>query len=212
MTFIFLGGAFLRFKFYKRKLETEDSYLESIADYAIVKSKIYYKILFLKVIIAIAYAFGLGYNLASYGDDFIYKGIEFLGFLIIEYFLLDYIYSLFIALLLPSPFANENITFDFRLLNSNVITKDKVKKSRLILAYIVPFIVLSLIPTLIFITYDFDIIFYSYISCIMIKSVSYVVYSILILLKESLGDDIYVTKNALISGNISSEDVINNIP
>lgn len=200
----------MRFEFYKRKLETEDAYLESIAGYTLVKKKLYYKILLFKVIIALAYAFGLGYNLASY-DDFIYKGIKFLGFLILEYFLLDYIYSLFIALLLPHPFSKENITFDFRILNSNIIVKDKVKKSRLIISYIVPFIVLTLIPTLIFITYDFDILFYSYMSCIMIKSVSFVIYSILILLKESFGEEIYVTKNAFISDSISAEDIINNI-
>lgn len=201
----------MKLKFYKRKLETEDSYLESIADYTIVKNKLYYKILFFKVIIALAYAFGLGYKLASYGDDFIYKGIEFLGLLVLEYFLLDYIYSLFITLLLPNPFSKGNITFDFRILNSNVIAKDKVKKSRLIIAYIVPFIVLSLIPTLIFITYGFDIYSYSYISCIMIKSVSYIFYSVLIILKESFTEYIYITKNAFISDNISSEDIIKNL-
>ena len=201
----------MKFKFYKMKLETEDSYLESIADYTIIKKKLYYKILFFKVIIALAYAFGLGYNLASYGDDFIYKGIKFLVLLISEYFLLDYIYSLFIALILPNPFSKENITFDFRILNSNVISKDKVKKSRLIIAYIVPFIILSIIPTLIFITYGFDIYFYSYISCIMIKSVSYIFYSIVIILKESFDEYIYITKNAFISDTISNEDIIKNI-
>ncbi|WP_300385935.1 hypothetical protein [Clostridium sp.] len=201
----------MKLKFYKRKLETEDSFLESIADSSIIKNKIYYKILFFKVIVALCYAFGLGYNLASYGDDFIYKGIEFLGLLILQYFLLDYVYAMFVALLLPYPFSKENITFDFRVLNSNVIAKDKVKKSSLVLAYIIPFIVLSLIPTLIFITYDFKITFYSYMSCIMIKSVTYIIYSILILLKESFGEYIYVTKNSFINDNISSEDIINNI-
>lgn len=201
----------MKLKFYKRKIETEDSYLESIADYTIVKNKLYYKILFFKVIIALAYAFGLGYKLASYGDDFIYKGFEFLGLLIIEYFLLDYIYSLFIALLLPNPLSKDDIIFDFRILNSNVIAKDKVKKSRLIIAYIVPFIALALTPTLIFIIYGFDIYFYSYISCIMIKSVSYIVYSILIILKESFSEYIYVTKNAFISDSISNEDIIKNL-
>lgn len=201
----------MKLKFYKRKLETEDSYLENISDYTIIKNKFYYKILFFKVIIALAYAFGLGYKLASYGDDFIYKGIEFLGLLIIEYFLLDYIYSLFIALLLPNPFSKENITFDFRILNSNIIAKNKVKKSRLIISYIVPFIFLSLIPTLIFIMYGFNLYFYSYISCIMIKSVSYIIYSILLILKESFSEYVYVTKNAFISDEISHKDIINNI-
>lgn len=195
----------MKLTFYRKKSKEENYYLENPNQSIIVKSKLYYKILFFKVIVALIYAFGLGYNLASYGDDFIFKGIEFLFLLIIQYFLHDYIYSLFIAFLLPNPLSKQNITFDIRLLNSNIIVKNKVKKSRVIMSYIIPFIVLALIPTLFFIIYGFNIYFYSYISCIMIKSVSYIFYSISIILKDSLSDYIYVTKTAFVSDDIKSE-------
>lgn len=198
----------MKLTFYRKKSNDENYYIENPNQSIIVKSKLYYKILFFKVIIALAYAFGLGYNLASFGDDFIVKGIEFLFLLIIQYFLLDYIYSLFIAFLLPNPLSKQNIIFDFRLLNSNIILKNKVKKTRVIIAYITPFIILALIPTLFFIIYGFNLYFYSYMSCIMIKSISYIVYSISIILRDSLSDYIYVTKTAFVSDDIKSEQII----
>ena len=58
---------------------------------------------------ALLYAFGLGYSLFFFGEDYIKVGLRFLCLLILAYIFIDFPLSFFKALLLPKTFDKDKI-------------------------------------------------------------------------------------------------------
>ena len=77
-------------------------------------------IFFFKVIVAIAYAFGLGYSLFFVGDEYIKVGKIFLALLIISYIVIEYPYALIKALFLPMVFKKDNINLVINPFTMNI--------------------------------------------------------------------------------------------
>ena len=154
-------------------------------------------ILFIKVIIATIYSFGLGYNLYYYSEKIIPNFFLSLKYLIIFYLGLEFIYILFSSFLLPKA-LNNNVIVNLRLFKSTNQAENNVSKTRLIVSLLIPFIILSLIPTLISFAYSFNPILYSFLYASTIKAASYIIYSLIILLKD-FNEEILVKEYAYLN-------------
>lgn len=149
-------------------------------------------ILISKVIVAIIYAFGLGYSLFFFGDKFIKAGLNFLALLIISYIIIEYPYALLKALFLPKVFEKDNINLQINpyTMTINICSKIKVSKSRLILSLIAPFIILVIAPTIASYVLEFNMYFYVIASSSAIVATKDLVYLVAIIKNYSKGNDI----------------------
>ena len=167
---------------------------ESISD----KNTIIYKndfstiILILKVIVAMIYAFGLGYSLFFFGNDYIKAGIKFLILLILSYIFIDFPYSLLKALFLPKVFNKDiiNLQLNPYTMGIDISSNIKIDKVRVILSLIIPFILLAVIPTIASYILEFNMYLYVLASSSAIISIKDLVYLILIIKNNSKGSKI----------------------
>ena len=155
-------------------------------------------ILFVKVIIATVYAFGLGYNLYYYSEKVIQNFLTSLKYIIIFYIALEFVYAIFTAFLLPKA-LNNNVTVNLRLFKSTNYLKEKVDKVRVITALLIPFLTLALIPNIIIsVQYSFTPLLYAFLFASTVKGSSYLIYAIIILLKD-FDDEISVQETAYLN-------------
>lgn len=166
----------------------------------IYKSKYSKLIFFFKVIVAIAYAFGLGYSLFFLGDEYIKVGKLFLALLIIFYIVIGYPYSLIKALLLPKVFKKDNINLVINpfTMAINIKSKIKISKIRIIISSLVPCILLAVIPTIASYILEFNLYLYAIASSAAIISVRDIIYLLVIIKNYFMGDFIQLELNKFI--------------
>ena len=166
----------------------------------IYKRKYSSKIIFIKVIVALLYAFGLGYSLFFFGDNFIKVGLFFLPLLIISYILMEFPYALLQSLLLPKAFSHDNINLYFNpfTLAISITSKARITKIRVILSLITPFLILSLIPTLASFLLEFNVYYYAIGSAAAIIGTKYIIYALLIIKNYVKGNLIKLDLNKFI--------------
>ena len=164
-------------------LKKEDKLTEVDLNNSLDKESYYNLIFWSKVIVACIYAFGLGFSLYKFGDDFIKVGIYFLGLLIITYILIDYPYTFLKALILPNTFDKDTITLKVNLYTMaiDVVSKNEIPKKRIILSLVLPFIILAVIPTIISYIIGFNIYFYVIASASAIIGIKDIIFLIFIL-------------------------------
>lgn len=157
-------------------------------------------ILLFKVIIAALYAFGLGYSLFFFGDDYIKTGIKVLCILIITYIFIDFPYSFFKALFLPKVFNKDNISLKVNpyTLSIDISSNTKISKIRVIISLILPFIILAIIPTIVSYILEFNIYLYVIASASAIIASKDLICLILILKNYSKGNSIKLDTDELI--------------
>ncbi|WP_278600926.1 metalloprotease family protein [Clostridium tertium] len=174
----------------------------------IVKEDFSSLILFIKVIIASIYAFGLGYSLFYSGDDFLKVGIKFLLILIVLYFLMEFPYALLKASLLPNAFNKDIIKLNLNPYNMSISISSRkpISKNRVLIASIVPFIILALAPTVISYILEFNIYLYAIASASAIISMSDLIFSIILISNESVGESLIITPYEYIDSNISLKE------
>lgn len=188
----------------KRNQFTNESNKPNVSDneeFAIIKKdKSSRNILIFKVIIAVIYAFGLGYSLFFFGDDFIKVGIKFVLFLIPLYYVIDLPYSIIKSLLLPKAFSNEEVMIAINplTLDSTIITKNVVSKSRYILSILIPSILLTFIPTILSYFLEFNFYLYLIASSTAIISIKDIIYLLNILKHNYKGSNIKLNLNNII--------------
>ena len=141
------------------------------------------KILFIKVIVALIYAFYLGYNLFFSGDNYIKYGVKFLMLLILIYLFIDLPYNIFKALFLPGAFEKNNIILEINPFNLaiDITTKKEISKISLIFSILISILIFSLIPNILLIIYGFNIYTYAVASATTIYIVRDLYYFILLL-------------------------------
>lgn len=157
-------------------------------------------IFFFKVIVAIAYAFGLGYSLFFVGDEYIKVGKIFLALLIISYIVIEYPYALIKALFLPMVFKKDNINLVINpfTMNINIKSKIKISKIRIIISSLVPCILLAVIPTIASYILEFNLYLYAIASAVAIISVRDIIYLLVIIKNYFMGDFIQLELNKFI--------------
>lgn len=157
-------------------------------------------IFFFKVIVAIAYAFGLGYSLFFVGDEYIKVGKIFLALLIISYIVIEYPYALIKALFLPMVFKKDNINLVINpfTMNINIKSKIKISKIRIIISSLVPCILLAVIPTIASYILEFNLYLYAIASAAAIISVRDIIYLLVIIKNYFMGDFIQLELNKFI--------------
>jgi hypothetical protein len=175
---------------------------ESVVDEnnIIDKGKFYTIILISKVIVALVYAFGLGYSLFFLGDDYIKVGIKFLGLLIILYMFIDFPYSFLKALFLPKVFNKDiiNLQLNPYTMAIDISSNIKISKIRVILSIIIPFILLAVIPTIASYILEFNMYLYLLASSSAIIATKDLIYLILIIKNNTKGSKIKLSKNEFI--------------
>lgn len=175
---------------------------ESVVDEnnIIDKGKFSTIILISKVIVALIYAFGLGYSLFFLGDEYIKVGIKFLGLLIILYIFIDFPYSLLKALFLPKVFNKDiiNLQLNPYTMAIDITSKIKISKVRVILSIIIPFILLAVIPTIASYILEFNMYLYLLASSSAIIAIKDLIYLILIIKNNTKGSKIKLSTNEFI--------------
>lgn len=157
-------------------------------------------ILFSKVIVALIYAFGLGYSLFFIGDEFIKQGLIFLVLLILSYIILEYPYAFLKALFLPKVFKKDNINLQINIYTMAIDISSKISISivRVILSLIFPFIILAIIPTIASYLLEFNMYFYVIASSSAIIATKDLIYLFLILKNSAKGNRIKLSTDEFI--------------
>lgn len=127
--------------------------------YSLDKKKFMLIKLLIEVFIACAYAFGLGYSL-FFLDNPIKIGALFIPILIIGSLFIIIPHELLHGLCYP---IKKNITIIYTLSKLKIIlyTRDIISKSRILILLILPFILLSIIPSIIIYVFDFNLLLYA---------------------------------------------------
>ena len=213
MTLIFLvsilGGVNLKISILKKDETISNYLLDEYTEGYIIKKDFFNIILFIKVVVASIYAFGLGYSLFFLGDNFIKVGIKFLFLLIVLYFFIELPYGLFKALLLPKVFNNDIIKLELYPFNMSISISSKkpVPKERLLISLIVPFLVFALIPTIVSYTLEFDVLLYAIASSSAIISVKDLIFFILLISNNSIKGNLIMTPFEYIDSSIDLNEI-----
>lgn len=199
----------MKFSLLKKDSKTNDYFINDDSQGYIIKKDFFSIVLLMKVIVASIYAFGLGYSLFYFGDDFIKVGIKFLVLLVVLYFISEIPYAFLKAIFFPNPFKKDVVKLEFNPLNMNIyVSSNKpVKKVRLIVSLILPFILLGFIPTIVNYILEFNIYIYAIASSCAIISVPDLIFSILISIDDSIGEKLIVTPFAYVDSNISVTEI-----
>lgn len=171
----------MKILFYNKR-NNSDKTDENFDNNSILKENYYGLILFARVFIAIIYSFGLGYAL-FYSGNIISNLIKFIQFVVLFYIILEPIYIFISSIILPDALSN-NITINFKFFKSTNEAIKATSKKRLIISLIIPFIALSLLPNLISLQYSFNPVLYAFLYASTVKSISYIVYSLIIIIKD----------------------------
>lgn len=157
-------------------------------------------ILISKVIVAMVYAFGLGYSLFFLGDNYIKVGVKFIGLLIISYIFIDFPYSFFKALFLPKVFNKDIITLQLNpyTLAIDISSKINISIARVIISIVIPFILLVVIPTIVSYILEFNMYLYLLASSSAVIATKDIIYLILIIKNYSKGSKIKLSINEII--------------
>lgn len=188
----------------KRNQFTNESNKPNVTDnneFAVIKKdKFSRKILIFKVIIAVLYAFGLGYSLFFFGDDFIKVGVKLVLILIPLYYIIDLPYSIIKSLLLAKVFSNDEIIIALNplTLESTIITKSVVSKSRYTISILIPFILFSVVPTILSYYLEFNFYLYLIASAAAIISMKDIIYLLNILKHNFKGSNLKLNLNNII--------------
>ncbi|MGG7143237.1 metalloprotease family protein [Clostridium nigeriense] len=157
-------------------------------------------VLISKVIVAMVYAFGLGYSLFFLGENYIKVGIKFLSLLIISYIFIDFPYSFLKALFLPKVFNKDTINLQVNpyTLAIDISSRINISIVRIIMSIIIPFILLAIIPTIASYILEFNMYLYLLASSSAIIATKDIIYLILIIKKYSKGSKIKLSTNQII--------------
>lgn len=160
-------------------------------------------ILTLKVIVALLYAFGLGYSLFFFGDDFIKVGVLFLPLLVICYILIEFPYSIIKSLLLPKVFKKNAISLYINpfTMAIDITSSIKISKIRFILSIIISVIIFAVVPTIVSYLLEFNIYLYAIASSSAIIATKDIFYLFLILKNYSYGKTFKLGYNEFIFFN-----------
>lgn len=171
--------------------------------------------LFIQVIIASIYAFGLGYSL-FYVDEVIKNGLIFLVLLALNYLIIIIIHELLHVLCYP---ANDKVIIRYSLSRLTFFSSsdENVSKIRSLLLLILPFITLTVFPSIISYSLGFNMFLYAFASANAIKSGSDLLNIVLIIKNvpkdgylKIFGDNFYLETmkiNESISTNSNIIDV-----
>lgn len=171
----------MRFKLLKSNKINEDI---NDANMYINKQSYYNIIILLKTIVALIYAFYLGYNLFYFGDDFINYGIKFIVILFIIYLFFDIPYNLSKLIFLPEVFKKDNIIIYINPFNLSidVCFKKEVNKYYLIFINLITIIIFSFIPNILLFIKEFNIYIYALAAASSIFIIKDLIYTILLIL------------------------------
>ena len=158
--------------FLKGTVLNDSNYLHSSDEWNLIddldkKSFISIKLL-VKVIIACGYAFGLGYSL-FYLDNPIKTGFLFLGLLAVSYLILIIPHEFLHVLFYPNK-KNVIIRYTLSKLKFVSYINGTISKSLMLLSLILPFIIFSIIPSIIIYLFDFNLFLYAFASANAIMS------------------------------------------
>ncbi|MBE6054501.1 MAG: DUF3267 domain-containing protein [Clostridium sartagoforme] len=183
-------------------IKKEDKLKETTSEESVIINKRNYSaiILFTKVIVAIIYAFGLGYSLFFLGDDFIKEGLVFLALLIISYIIIEIPYALIKSLFLPKVFEKDNIRL---LINPFTMAIDicsniKISRIRYIFSILIPFIIFAIVPTIASYILEFHMYLYVIASASAIIATKDIMYLIILLINHSKGNSFKIELNEFI--------------
>ncbi|VYT65948.1 hypothetical protein [Clostridium tertium] len=181
--------------------ESDKPEINDNKEFAVIKKeKSSRNILIFKVVVAVLYAFGLGYSLFFFGDNFIKVGVKFLILLIPLYYIIDLPYSIIKSFLLPNVFSKDEIVIALNILtfDSTIITKSSVPKIRYLLSILIPFLLLILVPTILSYFLEFNFYLYLIASATAIISIKDLIYIINILKHNFKGNSIKLDLNNII--------------
>lgn len=174
---------------------------ESIENCFIVnKENLSTLILTVKVIISLLFAFGLGYSLFFFGENYIEVGLKFLSLLIISYIFIDFPLSFFKALLLPKSFSKDKIVLFLNPFNLSIDICSNIRLSKgvVIFSFLFPYIIFAIIPTVLNYKLEFNIYLYLLATVSAIAGAKDFIYSLVILKNYSSGKTVQLTPNEII--------------
>lgn len=152
---------------------------------------------FIMLFIYYTICFGLGCSMASYHTLFIRSALWFLGYLILTSFIVIPLHYLIHCLFYPVKINSDKCFIGFykKLLTPFCYCKKELKRERLLIASVVPFLILTIIPLVIFINLDRDMFFYALASVNALLS-SFDIYDAYVLIKKiPKGDSLIIKSN-----------------
>ena len=141
--------------------------------------------------------FGLGCSMASFHTLFISSAFWFLGYLILTSFIIIPLHYCIHCLFYPVKINSDTCFVGFykNLLTPFCYCKKELKRERLIIASLVPFIILTIIPLVIFINSDTNMFLYA-LACGNAFLSSFDIYDAYILIKKiPRGDNLIIKSN-----------------
>ncbi len=183
-------------------IKNDENLIENTLENDVIIDKSNYSsiILFLKVVVATLYAFGLGYSLFFLGDDFVHVGLLFLALLVISYILIEYPYAFLKALFLPKVFDKDNINLKLNPFTSaiDIVSKIPISKGRIAISILLPFILLVVVPTIVSYKLEFNMYLYLIASSSAIIATKDIIYLLVILAHHSMGNYVKIGLNEFI--------------
>lgn len=203
--FLVLGGIGLKICTLKEHNNISNYLLNNYTNGYIIKKSFSLLTLIVKVIIACVYAFSLGYRLFFTGDNFLKLGLKFLFVLIITYLFIGFPYSFFKASLLPNAFNKNIVELKINPFNMHIyISSNKpIKRNRVLISLILPSLIFIIIPNMINLISEFNIFLYAITSAGSIIACEDLLFSILLIKNDILGEDIIITPFEYINSNIN---------
>lgn len=121
---------------------------------------------------------------------------------------MEFPYALLKASLLPNAFNKDIIKLNLNPYNMSISISSRkpISKNRVLIASIVPFIILALAPTVISYILEFNIYLYAIASASAIISMSDLIFSIILISNESVGESLIITPYEYIDSNISLKE------
>lgn len=197
MAIIFLGVIFLKIKLLNNSIINED--IDDKSNEVYINKKSYLStIILLKTIIALVYAFYLGYNIFNLGENFFTYAIKFAIVLFIIYLFIDIPYNLFKIILFIILGKKDFIIYlnPFNLA-IDICFDNEISKKYVLLVNIITMIVFSLTSNILLFLNGFNIYTYALASAISIFIIKDLIYSILLIAygKENIISTPKVFKN-----------------
>ena len=130
--------------------------------------------------------FGLGCSMASFHTLVINSALWFIGYLILTSFIIIPLHYFIQCLFYPVKISSDECFIGFykNLLTPFCYCKKELKRERLIIASLVPFIILTIIPLIIFINSDINMFLYA-LACGNALLSSFDIYDVYVLIKRS---------------------------
>lgn len=177
------------------EMEISSRYQLIVADTNTITDQRKYSYLIMLFIYLFA-CFGLGCSMYSFSTLFIHSAFWFLGYLILMSFIIIPLHYFIHCLFYPVKMKSEECFIGFykKLLTPFCYCKKELRRQRLIISSLVPFVLLTIIPLVVFMNLDTNMCLYAFV-CVNALLSSFDIYDAYVLIRKIPKGDNFIIKS-----------------